>query len=89
MTKITREERERREKVNREITKLAQQEKWLESFRPKREEKNRVKVQIKKKAINIVKEKVSKKKKKLNPKLLQELNNEIQRTMTLYKNKAK
>ncbi|KAL5370346.1 hypothetical protein CPHLJ_1g1065 [Cryptosporidium parvum] len=89
MTKITREERERREKVNREITRLAQQEKWLESFRPKREEKNRVKVQIKKKAIKIVKEKVSKKKKKLNPKLLQELNNEIQRTMTLYKNKAK
>ncbi|KAL3129808.1 hypothetical protein CHM_1g1065 [Cryptosporidium hominis] len=89
MTKITREERERREKVNREITRLAQQEKWLESFRPKREEKNRVKVQIKKKAIKIVKEKVSKKKKKLNSKLLQELNNEIQRTMTLYENKAK
>ncbi|TRY53403.1 Uncharacterized protein CTYZ_00003693 [Cryptosporidium tyzzeri] len=89
MTKITREERERREKVNREITRLAQQEKWLESFRPKREEKNRVKVQIKKKAIKIVKEKVSKKKKKLNPKLLQELNNEIQRTITLYENKAK
>ncbi|OLQ18580.1 hypothetical protein ChUKH1_05865 [Cryptosporidium hominis] len=89
MTKITREERERREKVNREITRLAQQEKWLESFRPKREEKNRVKVQIKKKAIKIVKEKVSKKKKKLNSKLLQELNNEIQRMMTLYENKAK
>ncbi|KAK9174299.1 hypothetical protein CmeUKMEL1_00245 [Cryptosporidium meleagridis] len=89
MTKITKEERERREKVNREITRLAQQEKWLESFRPKREEKNRVRAQIKKKTIKIVKEKVPKKKKKLNSKLLQELNNEIQRTMTLYENKAK
>lgn len=89
MNKVSKEERERREKVNKEITKLAQQEKWFESFRPKREEKNRVKVQIKKKAVKIVKEKVSKKRKRLNPKLLNELNSEIQRTMALYGHKAR
>ncbi|OII74550.1 uncharacterized protein cubi_00103 [Cryptosporidium ubiquitum] len=88
MNKLSKEEREKRERVNKEITKLAQQEKWLESFRPKREEKNRVKVQIKKQAVKIVKEKTLKKRKKLNPKLIEELNNEIQRTITLYKNMA-
>lgn len=89
MSKLSKEERLRREEVNREITKLAQQEKWLESFRPKRNEKSRAKVQMKKRSVKIVKEKATKCRKKLNPKLLKELNNEIKRTMALYGNKAR
>lgn len=89
MSKLSKEERLRRERVNREVTKLAQQEKWLESFRPKRDEKSRAKVQIKKRSVKIVKERKKKKKKKINPKLLKELNNEIKRTMALYGNMVK
>ncbi|KAF7457650.1 hypothetical protein HWI79_1737 [Cryptosporidium felis] len=86
MSKITKEEREAREIINKRISKLAQQEKWLESFKPKRSEKQRKKVKIKKKSIKIVKGKKPIKQRKTNPTILKRLKDEMQRTINLYGN---
>ncbi|KAK6587753.1 hypothetical protein RS030_81231 [Cryptosporidium xiaoi] len=85
MTNTDINELKKRENVNKKISQLVLQEKWLSHFKPKRGEKQRTKHKLKIKPIKVVNNEKFREKAKLNQTYLQELKREIEKTMNLYK----